>query len=211
MIKVFFGFGIRRLFATISALMVCGCLAGAASASEEKTECDRLVSHPRDPDRVTTGVPTSEVDVPAGIAACEAAVKADPDSARAHYQLGRVYFYDGQVDEAMPHLEIAAAASHRQTMFVLGYILDTGLSGVDPDTCRTEDLWARAARAGRLAALVTYPHHVVRGRFDDCTVQVSNDEMMGFLEQAVTFDLDYYQRVLVADVMEDLVAYTASD
>jgi tetratricopeptide (TPR) repeat protein len=196
--------------AAISALLLSGLAAGTVSAAEEITECDRLVSHPLDPDRVTTGVPTSKVDHPAGIAACEAAVKADPDSARAHYQLGRVYFYDGQADKALPHLEIAAAANHRQTMFVLGYILDSGQGGVEPDTCRTEALWARAARAGRLAALVSYPHHVVRGRFDDCTVQVSNAEMMGFLEQAQTFKLDYYQGVLLEDVIDDLTAYMDS-
>lgn len=195
--------------AVITALVLCGVAAGVVSAAEEITECDRLVSHPLDPDRVTTGVPSSEVDGPAGIAACEAAVKADPDSARAHYQLGRVYFYEGRADKAMPHLEVAAAANHRQAMFVLGYILDTGLGGVEMDSCRTEELWARSARAGRLAALVSYPHHVVRGRFDDCTLHASQTEMMGFLEQAKASELDYYQGVLVADVIEDLTAYTA--
>jgi TPR repeat protein len=196
--------------AAVATLLLWGSAAGAVSADAEITECDRLVSHPRDPDRVTTGVPSAEVDVAAGIAACQAAVEADPDGARANYQLGRVYFYDDRVDKAMSHLEIAAAANHRQTMFVLGYILDTGLKGVDQDTCRAEELWARSARAGRLAALVSYPHHVVRGRFDACTLQVSDAEMMDFLEQAETFDLDYYQRVLVGDVTEDLAAYIAS-
>ena len=194
--------------ALISALLLFGFV--AAPAAQEITECDRLASHPRDPDRVTTGVPSSDVDIAAGIAACEAAVKANPDNARVHYQLGRVYFYADQVERAMPHLEIASAASHRQAMFVLGYILDTGLKGVDKDTCRTETLWARSARAGRLAALVSYPHHGVRGRFDGCAGWVSTAEMMGFLEKAETFDLDYYQRVLVADIAEDLTAYAAN-
>lgn len=182
----------------------------AAPAAQEITECDRLASHPRDPDRVTTGVPSSDVDIAAGIAACEAAVEANPDSARAHYQLGRVYFYADEVEQAMPHLEIASAANHRQAMFVLGYILDTGLKGAEKDTCRAEALWARSARAGRLAALVSYPHHVVRGRFAGCEVSVSTAEMTGFLEKAETFDLDYYQRVLVADIAEDLMAYAAN-
>lgn len=198
---------IRR--AAITALMLSGFTVGALPSAAQVTECDGLASHPRDPDRVTTGVPTADVDIAAGIVACEAAVEADPDSARAHYQLGRVYFYADQADKAMPHLEIAAAANHRQTTFVLGYILDNGLKGVEKDTCRAEQLWARSARAGRLAALVSYPHHVVRGRFDDCTLQVSDAEMMDFLEQARTFELDYYQGVLVADVTEDLAAYIA--
>ncbi len=194
--------------ALLAALVVAGPSAGLVAA-QEITECDVLVSHPLDPDRVTTGVPTSKVDHPAGIAACTAAIEGDPDNPRLHYQLGRVYFYNGQADKALPHLEKAAAGGYRQALFVLGYVLDTGLGGVAADTCRTEELWARAARAGRLAAMVSYPHHVVRGRFDDCTVQVSNEEMMQFLEQARTFKLDYYQGVLVADVIEDLKAHMA--
>ena len=129
------------------------------------------------------------------------AIEADPDSARAHYQLARVYFYADQVDKAMPHLEIASAGNYRQAMFVLGYLLDVG---VEPDICRTEDLWLRSARAGRLAALVSYPHHVVRGRFDACEIQASQAEMIEFLERAKARELDYYQGVLVGDVMADL-------
>ena len=194
--------------AAISVFLLSGLAMGSAGA-DEITQCDVLVSHPLDPDKVTTGVSSSKVDHPAGIAACTAAVAADPDSARAHYQLGRVYFYDGQADKAMPHLEIAAAAGYRQAMFVLGYILDSGLGGGETDTCRTEDLWARAARAGRLAAQVSYPHHVLRGRFSGCNVQVDNVEMMQFLEQARARKLDYYQGVLVADLVEDLTARMA--
>ena len=188
----------------IIALISCGFIAGTVSADDHITECDRLISHPKDPDRVTTGVPTSEMNHAAGIAACLAAIETDSDSARAHYQLARVYFYDGQVDKAMPHLEIASAGNYRQAMFVLGYLLDVGVEGIEPDVCRTEDLWLRSARAGRLAALVSYPHHVVRGRFDACEIQASKAEMVEFLERANTRKLDYYQGVLVSDVMVDL-------
>ena len=185
----------------VIALIAGGLIAGTVSADDHITECDRLISHPLDPDRVTTGVPTAEMDHAAGIAACLAAIEADPDSARAHYQLARVYFYADQVDKAMPHLEIASAGNYRQAMFVLGYLLDVG---VEPDICRTEDLWLRSARAGRLAALVSYPHHVVRGRFDACEIQASQAEMIEFLERAKARELDYYQGVLVGDVMADL-------
>ena len=87
---------------------------------------------------------------------------------------------------------------------MLGYLLDVGVEGIEPDVCRTEDLWLRSARAGRLAALVSYPHHVVRGRFDACEIQASKAEMVEFLERANARKLDYYQGVLVADVMADL-------
>jgi len=199
---------IRPLFLShlflVTALIACNLIVAAAWANDDITECDRLISHPLDPDRVTTGVPTAKMDHAAGIAACLAAIEADPDSARAHYQLARVYFYDDQVDKAMPHLEIASAGNYRQAMFVLGYILDSGVDGVATDVCRTEDLWLRSARADRLAALVSYPHHVVRGRFDACQIQASKAEMVEFLERARARDLDYYQGVLVGDVTADL-------
>lgn len=54
-------------------------LAAAAAASMTVTECDRLASHPDDPDRVATGVPQADVDLAKAIPACRAAVTADPD------------------------------------------------------------------------------------------------------------------------------------
>ena len=175
------------------------------------SRCDALVSHPLDPDRVTEGVPSDDVDVEAGIAACRDAVAADPDNPRWNYQLARAYFYDGQVEESLPYLERSAAAGYRQAQFVLGYILDGGLRGAPDDICRTEDLWLRSARGGRLAALVSYPHHVVRGRFDGCTVQATDAELRAFLDEAKSRDLNYYQRVLVGDISEDLSARIAGD
>ena len=181
------------------------------SAEEEITRCDVLASHPLDPDRITDGVSSSNVFREEAIAACRAAVTRDPENPRLNYQLGRVYFYDGQVEKALPHLEQAAGAGYRQAQFVLGYLLDSGLGGVEKNICQTEDLWARAARSGRLAALVSYPHHVMRGRFSNCTVQVGDAEMMAFLEQAKARKLDYYQTVLVNDLIEDLGARMADE
>ena len=180
-------------------------------ADEEISRCDVLTSHPLDPDRITDGVSTSKVLIEEGIAACITAVNKDPENPRLNYQLGRVYFYDDQVDKAMPHLEQAATGGYRQAEFVLGYVLDTGLGGMEQDTCRTEELWSRAARSGRLAALVSYPHHVMRGRFSTCTVRISDAEMMEFLEQAKARKLDYYQTVLVDDLIEDLNARMARE
>lgn len=193
--------------------LTCSALAWSAQPKESGnpavTRCDELTAHPLDPDRVTTGVPTAEVELIAGIDACEAAVAAQPDNARLHYQLGRVLFYGNRGQEALHHLEIASSGGHRQAQFVLGYIIDEGLQGAPQDPCRVEDLWARSARSGRLAALVSYPHHVVRGRFAGCDLQVSDEELMSFLERARERELDYYQTVLVNDVTEDLEARMA--
>ena len=178
----------------------------SAGADEGITRCDELVSHPLDPDRVTTGVSTSEVPSAEGIAACLEAVADYPDNPRLHYQLGRVYYYDGQTAEAIPHLEAAAGAGYRQAEFVLGYLYDGGLNGAKDDVCRTEALWLSSARHGRLAAMVSYPHHVLRGRFDECKIQADDQEMMRFLERAKDRKLDYYQTVLVDDLVADLMA-----
>ena len=196
----------RNIVPTAAAVTLALSILAAPASPQEITECDRLVAHPLDPDRITEGVPTSEVPHAGGIAACKKAIAENPGTARLHYQLGRVYFYDGQASQALPHLEIAAKAGYRQAQFVLGYVHDSGLRGLEKDSCKTESLWLSSARAGRLSAMVSYPHHVVRGRFADCTVTASKQEMMGFLEAAKERSLDYYQGVLVADLIEDLDA-----
>ena len=58
--------------------------------SQEVTECDRLASHGEDPFRVAPGVSRANMDFPRAIAACEAAVAAEPANPRLRYQLGRV-------------------------------------------------------------------------------------------------------------------------
>ena len=93
------------LAATVAALM----LPSVAQAQQTVTECDKLVSHAEDPDRVAPGIDDVK-DKPAAIAACESDVMKDPNNRRLRYQLGRVLFYDQQTAKAMPHLEFAATA-----------------------------------------------------------------------------------------------------
>ncbi len=178
------------------------------------TACDRLIAHPEDPDHVAPGVETSAVDLPRAIAACTADVaRAAPDSpdyGRLQYQLGRAYFYDQQTERALPYLERAAAAGSEQAQFVLGYVIDEGLQGVVANRCKVEDLWVRSARAGRLAAQVSYPHHVLRGRFGGCRIQATPQEMRGFLGSAAArADNDYYQGLLVSVLQGELEASLA--
>lgn len=201
----------KRTIALRGLMLTCLLTATMAAADDEVTRCDELVSHPLDPDRVTSGVSTGDVPAEAGIAACLDAVARDPGNPRLHYQLGRVYYYDGQTAEAIPHLETAAAAGYRQAEFVLGYLHDGGRNGAEDNVCKTEALWLSSARHGRLAAMVSYPHHALRGRFDGCDIQAGSDEMLSFLEQAKARGLDYYQTVLVDDLMEDLTAATSGD
>ena len=179
------------------------------------TACDRLVAHPEDPDRVAPGVETKDVDLPGAIAACTAdadkAAPGSPDYARLQYQLGRAYFYDKQTQRSLPYLERAAAGGSEQAQFVLGYVIDTGLQGVAANPCQVEDLWVRSARAGRLAAQVTYPHHVLRGRFAGCRIQATPEEMRAFLTSAASrSDNSYYQGLLVSILQGELEASVAA-
>jgi TPR repeat protein len=164
------------------------------------TECDILVSHGEDPDRIAPGV--DDVLLFAGRAACEDAVAKDPDNPRLRYQLGRVLFYSGEAQASLPHLEFAAEAGSEQAQFVLGYITDEGLQGIKKDPCKVEDLWVRSARQGRFAARVSYPRHVAHGKFESCGIQASPDEIRGFLTAAADQADGYYQQLLVAEVTD---------
>jgi len=192
-------------------LLALAALAFAAPvyAAEEITECDKLASHGSDPERIAPAVSEGGMNKAAAQAACEAAVAKDPNNRRLRYQLGRAYFYDGKFDKGLPHLEFAAAAGSQQAQFVLGYIIDGGQGGMKKDVCRVEDLWVKSARQGRLAAQVSYPHHVMRGMFKGCKQQADTAEMQGFLDAAKKGAEEYYQRLLISILMEEFAVYKA--
>jgi len=191
-------------------LIVSAALLASPALAQQPTQCDLLAGHPEDPDKVGPGA-ASVPDKKAAIAACEKDLAADPGNRRLRYQLGRVLFYDGQTEKSVGHLEAAAAAGSSQTQFVLGYITDEGLNGVKKDPCKVEDLWVRAARAGRFAAQVSYPHHVMTGRFAGCKQQASDEEATQFLEQAKKSarGFGYYGELLVSTLTRDFAAYRA--
>jgi len=172
--------------------------------------CDRLAAHPQDPDKVTPGVSTSDVDRPAAIAACRAAVAEDPKTVRYTYQLARVLFYDGQAEEATQLMAQAAEAGYRQAQFVMGAFITNGRPYVSDDLCDAEQWWAKAAKAGRQAAKVAYVRHVTKGLFDGCTLHATAGDMETFLDDVRAEARDYYLRLLLADLTEDLAAYRAT-
>jgi hypothetical protein len=193
--------------AITSAVIAIGLVASAAYAQQPQiTQCDKLVSHPEDPDRVAPGV--SDVkDHVAAIAACEADVKKDPNNRRLRYQLGRVLFYDQQTAKAIPHLEYAATAGSQQAQFVLGYIIDEALQGLKREPCKTEDLWFKSANQGRFAAQVSYPHHVMNARFQGCKLQADAKTIDGYLDKAKAQADGYYQQLLVKTLTADYARF----
>ena len=70
-----------------------------------------------------------------------------------------------------------------------------------------EDLWFKSALQGRLAAQISYVRHVTKGLFDGCTIQATGPQLTGFIADAQARVEDYYQRLLVADLTEDVAAY----
>lgn len=171
--------------------------------SQTVTECDRLASHGRDPGRVAPAVSSSTMDKPAAIEACLEAVKADPENPRLNYQLGRAYGYSDRGEEAMPYRLKALDAEYPQSLFVIGYLYSLGRT-IEPDICKTYQLWQRAAQYRRLAALVALPRHSLRGDFAGCGAPISPADLRAYLEEARSLSSDYYVGMLVDDLLAEL-------
>jgi hypothetical protein len=177
--------------------------------SSNVTHCDRLAAHPSDPDKLTPGV--SQADLLAAgadlaIAACEAAVAADPNNPRLNYQLARTLGYSGRGNEAQAYRDKAVAGDYPQALFVVGFVYLTG-QGAAKDICKAAPLIRRSALAGRFAGLVGYPHHVATGAFAACPeVRIDKTELLGFLDRAQTHseNNDYYRGILIATVRDSV-------
>ena len=170
--------------------------------SQAVTECDRLASHPEDPNRVAPGRHQPEIDLPKAIEACRAAVAADPKNPRLNYLLGRVLGYSGRGAEGIANRQVAVDADYPQALFVIGYITVFGLNQQPKDVCKGAELIRRSAYQGRLAGQFGFPAYVVRGLFDACPVRKDKQEMLGFIAAArKQIGGDYYQGLL-ADQLE---------
>ena len=174
-----------------------------ARFSQDVTECDRLASHGRDPGHVAPAVSSSGMDKPAAIAACQQAVAADPNNPRLNYQLGRAYGYSGRGEEAMPYRLKALEADYPQSLFVIGYLYSIGRT-IEPDICKTYELWKRAARYRRLAALVALPRQGLRGDFEACGPAISPGDLRAYLNEAKAQSNDYYVGMLVDDLLAEV-------
>ncbi len=170
-----------------------------AAYAREVTDCDRQAGHPDDPEAVTAGLSRSEMNLQAAIAACLAAVEADPVNPRLNYQLARAYGYSGLHAEGQPYRDAALRAGYPQSLFVVGYIRLTGWDGRDADPCYGAELIRRSAEAGRFAGLVGFPHYALEGAFEGCETYpvIDQAEMLGFLDRAAAQTTDFYRSMLV--------------
>lgn len=200
-----------------SGLAICGLLfAATASAetlewdtstySQQVTPCDIEASHGDDPYSVAPGVSQQEMDYAGAIAACEAAVAADPGNPRLRYQLARVYGYSGQGEKAYPHRKAAIAADYPQALFVNGYLHFLGINKARKDICRAGSLFRRSAQYGRLAGQVGFTRYALDGAFEGCDVTIDPRELMAFLQAAEETNTSYYESMLIGMLKKEVNA-----
>lgn len=181
-----------------------------AHGADTVTQCDRLASHPEDPDKVAPGVERDKMDLKVALATCEAEVKAHPDASRSRYELARVLFYANENERAVAEMRKAADSGYRQAQFVFGLFVSNGREHAPKDPCLVEHYWLKAARAGRQAARVSYVRHMLKGRFEGCALGATNEEMTGLLATATREAKDYYEKLLIEDLTGQLAARAAA-
>ena len=167
------------------------------------TDCDRLAANPPDPDRIVTGVPRDQVDLPRAIEACRAAVAAYPDTGRLSYQLGRCLFYSGQTAEALTSFRQAATLGYRQAHFILGLIMMRRYEGVSFDLEQIESHWRAASRLDHANTQISYVREALKGTFQGIVGCPERDELKRFLERARP-KVDYLGGLLIDDLMAAL-------
>ena len=165
-----------RWFSLAASILWC------STALADVTECDRLATHPDDPDRVAPGLESNEVDLPAAERACRAAVAADPRHARSQYHLGRTLYYQGKFEESLPPLRAATDGGYRQAIFVLGYILADGK--VTRDNCKAGELWLRSAGLEHPWSGFHLVEKALAGRFAQCSFKLSDADLKRYLTLA---------------------------
>ena len=170
--------------------------------SQEVTECDRLASHPDDPNRVAPGLSQSKIDLPRAIEACREAVARDPKNPRLNYLLGHTLGYSGRGAEGLANRQQAVKAGYPQSLFVVGYMALYGINQQPKDVCLGAELIRRAAIEERMAGQLGFVSYVLAGMFDACAVRRDRDEMLGFISAArQQIGSDYYKGLLT-DVLE---------
>jgi TPR repeat protein len=127
---------------------------GAAPSS---ASCDELAAHPEDPGKTAAGIADDDLMPMAAIAACEAAVTSTPDNPRLLFQLGRAYWADDEVDDAMAAFLESERLGYAPAYFYLALAYQQGLV-IDeaPDAAAADEMFLLAASAGFPPAVSAY-------------------------------------------------------
>ncbi|WP_206075327.1 caspase family protein [Mesorhizobium tamadayense] len=120
--------------------------------------CDQAAGEPLDLQGVAPGRLTNEIGGGA-VEACEAAVRAYPDVARFHYELGRALLASGKIDEAGKAIQDAADKGHVRAVFELGNIA----SGTGTDPTKANGLYSQASDRGDPYAMAAWGRALFNG------------------------------------------------
>jgi tetratricopeptide (TPR) repeat protein len=131
----------------VSAAALAATLGLALPAMAAATRCDTLAGHPLDPHKVALGVNFTAMDARAAIAACNAALKADPQNPRLKFELGRAQERSGAYADAVAAYRAAADQGYAAAQNALGAMYQDGL-GVKKDRGAAEAWFRRAADQG---------------------------------------------------------------
>lgn len=117
-----------------SALGLAGCSSGPY---EDVHEADRMLSHPRDPDRMANGVPMKDIVPRRALEVVRKAIENYPETPRFYYQLGRAHSAAGDSQQAIDAFKEAAQRGYRMAYYNLGTVYGAGdLVQRDPDKAK---------------------------------------------------------------------------
>lgn len=166
------------------------------------TACDRATAYAHDRNAVAKPVAREDIDLLAATDLCLDALRQFPNNPRLNYQLGRVYGYRGEMENAMKHRKAAAEAGYPIAVFVVGYVKLFG----DPslrDVCGGAQLIAHSAKIGAYAGLVGYPAYTFAGLFKECALKPKKAEFVGYLTAARKQAKGQFENLLVDSLMRE--------
>jgi tetratricopeptide (TPR) repeat protein len=135
----------------------------ATVASSRVAVCDLLTAHPDDRQRVADPVPIAERDPVRAVPACEAALRADPNSARLRYQLGLALDTARRFTESFVAYEQAARMGHVAAGHALGWAYSSG-EGVERNDAEAVRWYRWAAERGHSGSMNTLGVMIENGR-----------------------------------------------
>jgi TPR repeat protein len=138
-----------RLITIIALLIAQSSSAGAAESKIH--DCDRLAGAPQDPDRVTDGVPSNNIDTTRAISACAQAVRSDPTNRRFQFEYGRALAAANRYAEAMQWYRKVADQGSRVAQVNIGVMYEKG-HGVTQNYTEAMKWYRKAADQGLATA-----------------------------------------------------------
>ncbi len=125
----------------------------AAAANRPPIEaCDVLAAHPDDPKRVRDGVPFAALDAAAAVSACEAAIAAQPEEPRYHFQYARALHKEDRLQTALTHYRRAAELGYAAANYALALMFSESES-LPSGKKKAFNAFKDAAEGGHIGAM----------------------------------------------------------